>query len=232
MSHSQFHCTGRAYLDMHGLIFETSICYWQDQPGRKRERAKPGGEKRERGGIGGWREGARVGHGAYGSSQEQREPSRADGRNGNASGQTPPTTGVQHPSARARAAEAPAPASNRRTDRASKAGARARPLPRNALHTQHAYHPSRSLSPREWHRESRKRRPHRARSKGRKRFPHGVMAEGEATSDAHPRGTTVPRHHHQRGEPRDGRAGGRRRGAGPGKATRRNPTTPASTRRE
>uniref|UniRef100_A0AC11CZ27 Uncharacterized protein n=1 Tax=Ovis aries TaxID=9940 RepID=A0AC11CZ27_SHEEP len=32
MSHSQFHCTGRAYLDMHGLIFETSICYWQDQP--------------------------------------------------------------------------------------------------------------------------------------------------------------------------------------------------------
>ncbi len=21
------------YLDMHGLIFETSICYWQDQPG-------------------------------------------------------------------------------------------------------------------------------------------------------------------------------------------------------
>lgn len=34
MSHSQFHCTGRAYLDMHGLIFETSICYWQDQPGR------------------------------------------------------------------------------------------------------------------------------------------------------------------------------------------------------
>lgn len=34
MSHSQFHCTSRAYLDMHGLIFETSICYWQDQPGR------------------------------------------------------------------------------------------------------------------------------------------------------------------------------------------------------
>lgn len=37
MSHSQFHCTGRAYLDMHGLIFETSICYWQDQPGRERK---------------------------------------------------------------------------------------------------------------------------------------------------------------------------------------------------
>lgn len=45
MSHSQFHCTGRAYLDMHGLIFETSICYWQDQPGRRargaRETAPP-----------------------------------------------------------------------------------------------------------------------------------------------------------------------------------------------
>ena len=42
MSHSQFHCTGRAYLDMHGLIFETSICYWQDQPGRGSEHGEPG----------------------------------------------------------------------------------------------------------------------------------------------------------------------------------------------
>lgn len=45
MSHSQFHCTGRVYLDMHGLIFETSICYWQDQPGswnrEKAERRRP-----------------------------------------------------------------------------------------------------------------------------------------------------------------------------------------------
>lgn len=49
MSHSQFHCTSRAYLDMHGLIFETSICYWQDQPGRsavsQRERAPGGGTR-------------------------------------------------------------------------------------------------------------------------------------------------------------------------------------------
>lgn len=37
MSHSQFHCTGRVYLDLHGLIFETSICYWQDQPGSPQE---------------------------------------------------------------------------------------------------------------------------------------------------------------------------------------------------
>lgn len=35
MSHSQFHCTARVHLDMHGLIFETSICYWQDQPGSR-----------------------------------------------------------------------------------------------------------------------------------------------------------------------------------------------------
>ena len=33
MSHSQFHCIIHLYLDMHGLIFETSVCYWQNQPG-------------------------------------------------------------------------------------------------------------------------------------------------------------------------------------------------------
>ena len=33
MSHSQFHSIDRLYLDMHGLIFETSVCYWQNQPG-------------------------------------------------------------------------------------------------------------------------------------------------------------------------------------------------------
>ena len=40
MSHSQFHCTGRVYLDLHGLIFETSICYWQDQPGSRTVRGR------------------------------------------------------------------------------------------------------------------------------------------------------------------------------------------------
>ena len=39
MSHSQFNCTGRVYLDLHGLVFETSICYWQDQPGSPPSRA-------------------------------------------------------------------------------------------------------------------------------------------------------------------------------------------------
>lgn len=43
MSHSQFHCTGRVYLDLHGLIFETSICYWQDQPGSPQD-GRPGPE--------------------------------------------------------------------------------------------------------------------------------------------------------------------------------------------
>ena len=42
MSHSQFHCTGRVYLDLHGLIFETSICYWQDQPGSPEAQAAAG----------------------------------------------------------------------------------------------------------------------------------------------------------------------------------------------
>ena len=41
MSHSQFHCTVRVYLDMHGLIFETSICYWQDQPGSRAKGRRP-----------------------------------------------------------------------------------------------------------------------------------------------------------------------------------------------
>ena len=43
MSHSQFHCTGHVYLDLHGLIFETSICYWQDQPGSPFLRGAGGG---------------------------------------------------------------------------------------------------------------------------------------------------------------------------------------------
>ena len=41
MSHSQFHCTGRVYLDLHGLSFETSICYWQDQPGSLPRQTEP-----------------------------------------------------------------------------------------------------------------------------------------------------------------------------------------------
>ena len=33
MSHSQFRSINSLYLDMHGLVSETSICYWQGQPG-------------------------------------------------------------------------------------------------------------------------------------------------------------------------------------------------------
>ena len=32
MSCSRFHFTFSSYGDVHGLVFETSICYWQDQP--------------------------------------------------------------------------------------------------------------------------------------------------------------------------------------------------------
>lgn len=82
MSHSQFHCTGRAYLDMHGLIFETSICYWQDQPGRKRERSREGtgwGEREtmERGGR---RTHARAR--PNGAERAERERERPDHPNG------------------------------------------------------------------------------------------------------------------------------------------------------
>ncbi|CAM9171687.1 unnamed protein product, partial [Bubo scandiacus] len=48
MSHSQFHCTARVYLDMHGLSFETSICYWQDQPGSRHPRRTRGRPARRR----------------------------------------------------------------------------------------------------------------------------------------------------------------------------------------
>ena len=37
MSYLQFHCTVHVYLDMDDLIFETSVCYWQDQPGRDKK---------------------------------------------------------------------------------------------------------------------------------------------------------------------------------------------------
>ena len=69
MSHSQFHCTGRAYLDMHGLIFETSICYWQDQPGRGK-RARRRGAGRAGGGDGYFRQGRRTETAAFGSGRK------------------------------------------------------------------------------------------------------------------------------------------------------------------
>lgn len=79
MSHSQFHCTGRAYLDMHGLIFETSICYWQDQPGRSASEAARGRGEPEAGGRAGRREregGRRTREGSEraGGSRRAREP--------------------------------------------------------------------------------------------------------------------------------------------------------------
>lgn len=83
MSHSQFHCTGRAYLDMHGLIFETSICYWQDQPGRKRERSREGtggGERETRERAGGRRTHARARpNGAERAERERERPDHPDG---------------------------------------------------------------------------------------------------------------------------------------------------------
>ena len=85
MSHSQFHCTGRAYLDMHGLIFETSICYWQDQPGRgasTRSRACRESGAGRRGHGRGTRAGRPARRGSQGGGGEWREGARPAGRPG------------------------------------------------------------------------------------------------------------------------------------------------------
>lgn len=78
MSHSQFHCTSRAYLDMHGLIFETSICYWQDQPGRsavsQRQRPPPEGGRRVPQRAGRAEHGAGQTHARGGGGGNQRTP--------------------------------------------------------------------------------------------------------------------------------------------------------------
>lgn len=87
MSHSQFHCTGRAYLDMHGLIFETSICYWQDQPGRgasTRSRACRESGAGRRGHGRGTRAGRPARRGSQGGGGEWREGARPAGRPGRA----------------------------------------------------------------------------------------------------------------------------------------------------
>lgn len=69
MSHSQFHCTARVYLDMHGLIFETSICYWQDQPGSRATGHDPTGPARRR----------RPGKGQTGKPSEQAREREREG---------------------------------------------------------------------------------------------------------------------------------------------------------
>lgn len=98
MSHSQFHCTGRAYLDMHGLIFETSICYWQDQPGRSaRSRgwdrqgpplARSLAQAREKPGTGAGRAPRRRGHSLRGEASRTTEPA-GSGASSDASGSSP-----------------------------------------------------------------------------------------------------------------------------------------------
>ena len=76
MSHSQFHCTGRAYLDMHGLIFETSICYWQDQPGRGKRARRRGAGRAGGGGVGRGRPPRGEGAERGGGGREGRSPGR------------------------------------------------------------------------------------------------------------------------------------------------------------
>ena len=78
MSHSQFHCTGRVYLDLHGLIFETSICYWQDQPGSPSvPRAGPGRPARASAGVRFAEEGRRGAGGLRGDPPARPPPPEA-----------------------------------------------------------------------------------------------------------------------------------------------------------
>lgn len=224
MSHSQFHCTGRAYLDMHGLIFETSICYWQDQPGKERERSRDaagGGRERERESE---REGGREGRGAG----ERRAPGERSGRcTGGRRGRTgtsgtrerearaagnPPERGVRHPSARAQ-----------RHPVARESTATAAPVPRPTrrfLPRHHRHHgkplfplppfpapPPPPLLPRRGIGKSRDAPavPGAGRAGGRALRE----AEREATGDGRPAGTTEPPQSGKRGA---GRTGGGRRG--------------------
>ena len=199
MSHSQFHCTGRAYLDMHGLIFETSICYWQDQPGRKRERSRDGGGER---GVGRERASER----ASGKHTEGRtriltreaEPSRAERE-----GERPKTP---HTPERGRGTHPRAHRHRAYIQRASVhvASGQTRSFP--LLHTPLSLSPLASGEP--------ERRPHRARSGKDDGDRGGAVAEREATGDGHPRErrSSPPSTTGRTGREGAGRAGKRQRG--------------------
>lgn len=90
MSHSQFHCTGRAYLDMHGLIFETSICYWQDQPGRSASCISSEAGRDARAGAS-ERSTRRTQDTHAGGERERREPRTAAARGNDGNPRRPPT---------------------------------------------------------------------------------------------------------------------------------------------
>ena len=125
MSHSQFHCTARVYLDMHGLSFETSICYWQDQPGSRH----PSGAARRRGGGPPARRAlptppaaTRRGADAAATGGPPAEPPRPGGRGGAWAGKAPRARGPRQgspraPTARPRRPALPAPPRARSRDR-------------------------------------------------------------------------------------------------------------------
>nr|XP_034350627.1 collagen alpha-1(I) chain-like [Arvicanthis niloticus] len=229
---------------MHGLIFETSICYWQDQPGREARAGKPretedtekseSESESEKAGRAGEEEGweASTGGGTTGARQRDSgsRHERAAGGNGNSSGRTHPPTrgGVRHPSARTSATNR-APASDRAT-----AGAHTHALFPHALGTQHPpttptttttdnFFPLSVPPPRRGIGRAGKvgRTGRRA---GRGKSGTVVVAAGEKRpANARPRETTIPRTITTGGDEPRGRAGRGTAGAGPGKATRQEP---------
>ena len=152
MSHSQFHCTGRAYLDMHGLIFETSICYWQDQPG-KEARAKPSGVGQDQAGQRA-RERRRRRRRRRASREDKPGVSRAGARaeRESACGRTDPVGVRQNPSASTRTRQS-------QPERRPGTALRHLSYPLSPPSPAQIPNPSASGEP--------ERRPHRARSTGR-----------------------------------------------------------------
>lgn len=197
-------------------------------PGRRRTRRRAR-EKAGRSGRGGGERKASTGGENHGrSTTGQRQPTRTSGGRERELKRpdNPPRGVVRHPSARTSATKR-APASDRAT-----AGAHTHALFPHAPGTQQTPTPTTTTtdttffsfraSPPPWHRESREGRPHRAQSRAGE-IEHGGGGEREATGERSPAGNDdSPNHHHRRG--RTAGTGGRgTAGAGPGRATRREP---------
>ena len=198
MSHSQFHCTGRAYLDMHGLIFETSICYWQDQPGRGSEHKEPGAPGAGRGGGPG--HATRCGGRAHETPRGER---KRGGRGGVVRKARPPDPPAPHPRRGCPIARAtpqvheghstPAATACRNEGRGA-----AGPLPPPP----HPTPPSRARPPR------RPREPGRGPTGTRPHRGGAADAPSSARPSAHPRGAGDAGRRGHGGRPAGGRPGG------------------------
>nr|XP_034350626.1 collagen alpha-1(I) chain-like [Arvicanthis niloticus] len=226
---------------MHGLIFETSICYWQDQPGREARAGKPretedtekSESESEKAGRAGEEEGweASTGGGTTGARQRDSgsRHERAAGGNGNSSGRTHTPTREGGP-APVRTHVGDKPRAGERPSHSGSAHARAfSARPRNATPpttptttTTDNFFLFPCLPPRRGiGRAGKVGRTGRRAGRGKSGT---VVAAGEKRpANARPRETTIPRTITTGGDEPRGRAGRGTAGAGPGKATRQEP---------